>query len=197
MLDGSTLRAERPRICVVGDELVAGIGDPRGLGWTGRVVARTETELELLTLAIPGENTSDLSRRWSDEVRARWVPGGDNRLLIALGRADADQRGSLARSRLNLANMIDAALHEGLKVFIVGPPPLGEPSQRLADLSEAWQEVAARRNVAYVECYRPLVAHEQWLEDMAAGDGVHPGQNGYGLMAWLVLHSGWEAWLAS
>jgi hypothetical protein len=30
---------------------------------------------------------------------------------------------------------------------------------------------------------------------MAAGDGVHPGQAGYGLLAWLVLHNGWADWL--
>ena len=29
----------------------------------------------------------------------------------------------------------------------------------------------------------------------AAGDGDHPGQAGYGLIAWLVLHGGWGAWL--
>ena len=28
-----------------------------------------------------------------------------------------------------------------------------------------------------------------------AGDGVLPGQAGYGLMAWLVLHTGWHGWL--
>jgi lysophospholipase L1-like esterase len=46
-----------------------------------------------------------------------------------------------------------------------------------------------------VDCYAPLVSHEDWLTDLAAGDGVHPGQAGYGLMAWLVLHGGWHAWL--
>lgn len=32
------------RICVVGDELVAGVGDPKALGWVGRVTARTALE---------------------------------------------------------------------------------------------------------------------------------------------------------
>jgi acyl-CoA thioesterase-1 len=49
--------------------------------------------------------------------------------------------------------------------------------------------------VTYVETFAPLRAHEQWLSDLGAGDGVHPGQAGYGLMAWLVLHNGWHAWL--
>jgi acyl-CoA thioesterase-1 len=29
----------------------------------------------------------------------------------------------------------------------------------------------------------------------ASGDGIHPGQAGYGLIAWLVLHGGWDQWL--
>ncbi len=28
------------RICVVGDALVSGVGDPKALGWVGRVAAR-------------------------------------------------------------------------------------------------------------------------------------------------------------
>jgi hypothetical protein len=49
--------------------------------------------------------------------------------------------------------------------------------------------------VPFVDTYTPLAAHDQWLGDLAAGDGVLPGQAGYGLMAWLVLHTGWHAWL--
>ncbi|MGO3760822.1 MAG: GDSL-type esterase/lipase family protein, partial [Glutamicibacter arilaitensis] len=30
------------RITAIGDELLAGHGDPRGLGWFGRVMARTQ-----------------------------------------------------------------------------------------------------------------------------------------------------------
>jgi lysophospholipase L1-like esterase len=50
--------------------------------------------------------------------------------------------------------------------------------------------------VPYVDCYRPLNGHEQYRSDLgASGDGIHPGQAGYGLIAWLVLHGGWDRWL--
>jgi lysophospholipase L1-like esterase len=56
--------------------------------------------------------------------------------------------------------------------------------------------VCARRGVPYVDCYRPLNGHEQYRSDLgASGDGIHPGQAGYGLIAWLVLHGGWDRWL--
>ena len=47
----------------------------------------------------------------------------------------------------------------------------------------------------FVDCFTPLLGHAQWFADLGPGDGVHPGQAGYGLLAWLVLHSGWGAWL--
>jgi hypothetical protein len=35
------------------------------------------------------------------------------------------------------------------------------------------------------------------MADLAASpDRVHPGQAGYGLIAWLVLHNGWNDWLS-
>ncbi|WP_456846628.1 GDSL-type esterase/lipase family protein [Cellulomonas sp. P5_C6] len=186
------------RLAVVGDELVAGAGDPKGLGWVGRVTARTPTPdpLTVLTLAVPGETSTALGARWDEEVSRRFSPEADNRLVVALGRADVAAGLSLARSRLNLANILDVAEQRRIPAFVVGPPP-GETadSEKLADLSAAFADVATRRRVPFVDTYTPLAAHDQWLGDLAAGDGILPGQAGYGLMAWLVLHTGWHAWL--
>lgn len=186
------------RLVVVGDELAAGAGDARALGWVGRVAARTSTPTPptVLTLAVPGETTSGLSARWEDEVARRTAPDTDTRLVVALGRADAQAGLSLARSRLNLANVLDAAEQRRIPAFVVGPPPgAGVDPTTLADLSAAFGDVTTRRRVPYVDTFTPLVGHEQWLADLAAGDGSLPGQAGYGLMAWLVLHSHWNTWL--
>jgi len=190
---------EQPlRLAVVGDELVAGTGDPKGLGWVGRVAARTPTPepLTVLTLAVPGETSTDLGARWDAEVSRRLSPHADNRLVVALGRADIAAGLSLARSRLNLANVLDVADQRRIPAFVVGPPP-GAPheSDRLAELSAALGDVAARRRVPFVDMYSPLAAHDQWLADMATSPQHLPGQAGYGLMAWLVLHTGWRTWL--
>lgn len=186
------------RLAVVGDELVAGAGDPKGLGWVGRVTARTPTPdtLTVLTLAVPGETSTALGARWDEEVTRRLSPEADNRLVVALGRADVAAGLSLARSRLNLANILDVADQRRIPAFVVGPPPGGTAdADKLADLSAAYADVATRRRVPFVDMYTPLAAHDQWLGDLAAGDGILPGQAGYGLMAWLVLHTGWHAWL--
>ena len=113
------------RLVVIGDELVAGAGDPKALGWVGRVAARTAAPERLTTvaLAVPGETTTALGARWEDEVRRRLDPAADNRLVVGLGRADLGAGLSLARSRLNLANVLDVADQWKLPAFVVGPPP--------------------------------------------------------------------------
>lgn len=194
--------SEQPqrRVCVVGDDLVAGVGDARALGWVGRVAARTGTAegpFGVLPLGVPGEGTSGLLERWREETSRRWLPDGDNRLVVGLGGHDLDQGTTLARSRLNLANILDDALARRLRTFVVGPPPGPDPAahDRTRELAAAFTDVATRRGVPFVDCFAPLVAHDQWYADIAAGDGSHPGQVGYGLIAWLVLHGGWHEWL--
>lgn len=188
------------RVCVVGDELVAGVGDARALGWVGRVLARTETDAPLAAyqLAVPGETTTHLAARWGAEAARRFDSSAQNLLVIGLGAADLREGLSLARSRLNLANILDSARNQRIPALVVGPPPVpGVDPDGLASLSVAFADVATRRQVTYVETFAPLRQHDQWLSDVAAGADDHPGQAGYGLIAWLVLHNGWHDWVTA
>ncbi|MDQ4490514.1 GDSL-type esterase/lipase family protein [Sinomonas sp. ASV486] len=187
------------RIAAIGDELLAGNGDPRALGWLGRVLARTPREelvLESYVLAAPEEGTETLAVRWENEVMRRFGAGYENRLVIGLSGRDIEFGLSPARSRLNVANILDSAQQNSAEVFVVGPPPTLDPSQnrRLAELNTAFADVTTRRNYYYVDTFSPLLNHEQWRGDLAANAGT-PGQAGYGLIAWLVLHRGWFPWL--
>ncbi|MDO4258880.1 MAG: GDSL-type esterase/lipase family protein [Actinomycetaceae bacterium] len=191
------------RICVIGDELVAGVGDPRALGWVGRVIARSQFDTPplVMTLPIPGEPTAGLSARWEAEVRARLGNEGPRALVIGIGAADVTSGSTTARSRLNLANITDRATSLGIPSFVVGPPPLaGIDHTHLGELSAACKQVCERRSLPYVDTFTPLVAHDQWFEDMAASGAraengaTLPGQAGYALMSWVVLHQGWYEW---
>lgn len=189
---------ETTRIHFIGDELVAGYGDPRALGWAGRVMARTPRELDAMwtSLAVPGETTAQLADRWQEEVALRSSHTVPNRLVLGLGVADVLAGVSHARSRLSVANILDKAVSEHRACFVVGPPPLPcvDPDATAA-LSRAVAEVCHRRGTPFVDTFEPLRNHEQWMEDVTAAGGEHPGQAGYGLMAWLVLHRGWYEWL--
>jgi acyl-CoA thioesterase-1 len=187
------------RLVAIGDELLAGHGDPRGLGWFGRVLARTPVEqvqLEPYVLASPKETTEELAGRWLGEAQQRFDPDGANRVVVALSDADEEHGVSTARSRLNLANILDAATQLSLSAFVVGPPPTLDPerNQRIGQLSAAFGDVTTRRNHFYVDTFTPLQGHEQFRADLAAHRGI-PAQQGHGLLAWLVLHRGWYPWL--
>jgi acyl-CoA thioesterase I len=198
MTDGLGLRDVR--LVVVGDSFVAGVGDPKALGWVGRVVARSQSPDLALTpynLGVRGDSSADVLERWREESARRFAPGSEHRLVLGVGHGDVNQGLSTARSRLNLANVLDDAAAYNIPTLVVGPAPMLDSSfdERLRVVADAQADVCSRRGVPFVDCFEPLLRHEQWQSDLATGDGVHPGQAGYGLIAWLVLHQGWPDWL--
>ena len=194
---------EGPRdigLCFVGDGFVAGYGDPKALGWVSRVVGRTpalEVALSSYNLGVRGSSSADVMARWRSECPPRWEGRSERRLVVGVGAEDVAQGITTARSRLNLANVLDEASSTGIATFVVGPTPTldAEVNARLQVLAEAQADVCQRRGVPFVDCFGPLQGHDQWQSDLAAGDTVHPGQAGYGLIAWLVLNGGWHRWL--
>ena len=74
-------------------------------------------------LAAPNEGSDLLNERWFEEARRRFAPGADNRLVIAPSTFDIDLGLTSARSRLNLANMVDMASQNNIRVLVVGRLP--------------------------------------------------------------------------
>ncbi len=195
---------EGPRdlaIVFLGASLVAGVGDPKGQGWVTRVVGRTQhpdLELTAYNLGVRGDTSADVLQRWASEVPLRWAGRTERRVVLSVGTNDVASGITLARHRLNLANLLDDAASSGVGAFVVSPPPTAdaELNERLEVLVDAQADVCSRRGVPFVDCYAPLLGHDQWRSDLAASSVEnHPGQAGYGLIAWLVLHNGWADWL--
>jgi acyl-CoA thioesterase-1 len=188
------------RLVVIGDGFAAGVGDPKALGWVSRVVARSQSPELALTaynLGVRDDSSADVLVRWREESSRRFAPGAEHRLVLNMGFGDVSQGLSTARSRLNLANILDDAAAFSIPTLVVGPAPTLDPAfdVRLKVVADAQADVCARRSVPFVDCFEALLKHEQWQSDLSTGDGVHPGQAGYGLIAWLVLHQGWPDWL--
>ena len=176
------------------------MGDPKALGWVSRVVARTPhsgIDLASYNLGIRGQSSTDVLALWQKECEPRWAKANERRLVVSVGLNDIAQGLTTARSRLNLANILDDASSSAISSYVVGPAPTidAETNDRLQTLVDAQSDVCSRRGITYVDCFRPLLGHDQWHADLASGDGMHPGQAGYGLIAWLVLHAGWQSWL--
>ena len=187
-------------IAVVGGPLVAGHGDGRGLGWVGRVTARTLPslpDLKVYPLAVPAEDSAALHARTIAEAGLRFTAGGDNRLVLALGSGDLDTGRSVARARLDVANILDEALARKVTTFVLGPPPEhdSERNRGIAELNSSFADVAKRRGITYVDAFTPLLGHPVWQRELASSRDQMPAQEGYGLLAWLVLHRGWFPWL--
>ena len=82
---------------------------------------QTTASIAAYNLAAPNEGSEQLNARWFEEARRRFVPGADNRLIIAPSTFDIDLGLTSARSRLNLANIVDMASQNNIKVLVVGP----------------------------------------------------------------------------
>ena len=54
-------------VCFIGSSMTAGYGDPKGLGWVGRVVSRTQhpdLDLTAYNLGVRGDTTAGVMSRW-------------------------------------------------------------------------------------------------------------------------------------
>lgn len=184
------------RVCVFGDSLVAGVGDSSGLGWVGRVAARSrgsDTELTVYPLGVRGEPTEEVVVRIPLESSSRFARGDEHRIVISAGITDALRGLAPAQSA--------AALDFGLgsttvPTLVVGPPPLGDAAQtaRIAMVDEAFAAVCARRSVPYVSVFDRLLRRPTWRRAIAA-DGVHPDRTGYAMLSRIVFDGGWSTWL--
>ena len=188
------------RIVILGDETTTAIGDVKALGWVGRVIARTPVEdpiIDIYNVPSPGETRAGLLERWSLEVQRRFRPETQNRIVLALGNADASEGISVSRSRLNVATVIDEARRNDFSVLVVGPSPSFNKAlnYEIEHLATGYEDVCNRRNIPFVDFFHPLVDHEGFNVELEVSARNMPGQTGYGLMAWLVLNRGWYPWL--
>ncbi len=194
----------RVRLVALGDDMLAGVGDAKALGWLGRALARHndgQARVDAFTAARPLETTAQLADRWQADLE-RLIDQDpesrtEHRVVISLGAADIGAGVSLARSRLNLATVLDGLERYKFPTFVVGPAPSVDRGRTNAifELSGAFHDVCARRRIPYVDPVAALMDHEQYMGDLARSDRDMPSQVGYGLIAWLVLHSDFSAFL--
>ncbi|MFE2915840.1 GDSL-type esterase/lipase family protein [Kitasatospora indigofera] len=194
------------RICFVGDSLVAGVGDPDGLGWAGRLAARSFADglpSTRYNLGVRRETSADILGRWEEECARRLRDGTDPRVVFCFGVNDATHEDGRPRvapeeSAANLAAMLGRAAGRGWNTLVVSPPPVADAahSARTALLDERFALVCRAAGVPYVSVHRALSGNAVWLHEVTAGDGAHPGADGYREFAALVAPH-WDSWLGT
>jgi acyl-CoA thioesterase-1 len=193
------------RVLFFGDSFVAGVGDPTGRGWVGRVVAASfDAGLPLVAynLGVRRETSLEVAARWREEARPRLRAQASYGVVLGFGVNDTTAEDGRLRVEPDegaeaLGRVLDGAQELGLPAFVVGLPPACEPAQdvRVGALSAAFAVVAAARGVPFVDVFGSLCANAAWTAEAAAGDGAHPGAGGYAALARLVLAGGWLEWL--
>jgi acyl-CoA thioesterase I len=188
------------RIVIIGDDLVSAGGDPKGLGWVGRVIAKTQSDypkVDFYALPTPEITSAGLAEMWKSEAVKRFSEDTDNRLVISLNSNDINAGISMSRSRLNLANILDESATQGIKSFVISPIPSRNPQLNydIEHLAAGFEDVASRRSLPFVDAFRPLIDHQGFNDELKNSNFGQPGQLGHGLIAWLVLNQGWYRWL--
>ncbi|HEY7294529.1 MAG TPA: GDSL-type esterase/lipase family protein [Dehalococcoidia bacterium] len=189
------------RICFIGDSFVNGTGDPRCLGWSGRICAaarRAGHDLTYYNLGIRRDTSAGIRARWEDEAVRRLPPGVAAGLVFSFGTNDTTVEDGRRRvppdeSLANAAAILGGAARL-YPVLMVGPPPLADDEQngRTVALSREFAAVCEAAGVPYLPVVEALLTSPHWLREAAAGDGAHPGARGYAELAGLVQR--WPAW---
>jgi lysophospholipase L1-like esterase len=191
------------RLCAVGDSFVAGAGDPCALGWIGRLCAAARadgTDVTLYNLGIRRDTSADIAARWQTETARRLPAEHPARLVFAFGVNDCVVETGVRRLP-EAATVKNAALvlrHAAARAptLMVGPPPIADAdtNTRIAALDAALATLCARIGQPYVAVFDRLADDATWMTEAAAGDGAHPGADGYAALAAIVAAD--AAWTA-
>jgi acyl-CoA thioesterase I len=195
------------RICFFGDSMVNGTGDDACLGWVGRACAaarRGGRDVTCYNLGIRRDTSADVRARWRREAEARLPPDHDGRLVFSFGANDGcpgeDAGGVRVAPARALANA-EAILTEAMAwrpTLMVGPLPICDASVdgRTAELSRAFGSLCARLGIPYLAVFHLAASSDAWAREVAAGDGAHPNEAGYGLVAEAFIRwAPWRSWI--
>jgi len=84
------------RICFIGDSYVNGISDPEYLGWAGRVSVAARQKgynLTSYSLGVRRETSSDILKRWHQEVGLRFPSSCKPFVVFSFGANDTTREG--------------------------------------------------------------------------------------------------------
>ena len=203
------------RICFVGDSITQGTIDPDGLGWPGRLGNRERAaghDVTVYNLGVRADTAADIAGRWRAEAEARLPDAYPGALVFAFGVNDMAEEPETGlrvppERSCALAREIVAAARDWKPVLWVGPAPSDMACQpfsptpgiqyafdngRVAALSTAYAALAAELAVPYLDLYPRLADAPRWSAALDAGDGVHPGPDGYAMMAEII--GNWAPW---
>lgn len=174
-------------ICVLGDGIASGEGDPEHRGWAGQLVDSVRAghgPLNYYNLGIVGQNSEAVLGRLG-ELEPRMPLGADNRLILAFGLMDAvgvrDEDPLPAKTSWQNLTTLLKEVHGHYKPLLVGPPAVYDPAQnaRLKRINGGFRELCSRARVPYIDLFTSLQDDIQYRRELNQGDRLHPGLFGH------------------
>ncbi|WP_251152234.1 GDSL-type esterase/lipase family protein [Cellulosimicrobium sp. Marseille-Q4280] len=186
------------RVCFVGDSYVAGVGDETALGWVGRVAAVSAMRglpLTSYNLGVRRDTSADVAARVAGEVAPRLREATEPRVVVSFGVNDTVLDGGAPRlsvdETLAALDRVRVVVRDELDVplLVVGPVAVAdvEHDVRIGRLDDALAVETERLGIPYVPVFDATSRDEAWRHAVVAGDGYHPGANGYEILADLVV----------
>ncbi|MFN6567729.1 GDSL-type esterase/lipase family protein [Dendronalium sp. ChiSLP03b] len=199
------LHIPQARICFVGDSFVNGTGDPECLGWAGRICTKANKqgyEITYYNLGIRRDTSTDIEKRWFQEVSVRLPKEYYGRVVFSFGLNDTTVENGKTRvdfidSIRNTRKILSQA-KQIYPVLMVGPAPYAEQedsqrNKRTSDLSKQFALVCEDLDIPYLDVLPILEKSNIWIDEARANDGAHPKAGGYAEFARIVEN--WDAWL--
>jgi lysophospholipase L1-like esterase len=195
------------RICFFGDSMVNGTGDDACLGWVGRACAaarRDGRDVTCYNLGIRRDTSADVLARWRGEAEVRLPPEYDGRLVFSFGANDCcpgEENGGVRVAPARALANAEAILTEAIAwhpTLMVGPLPICDAAvdRRTADLSTGFASLCARLGIPYLAVFHLAASSEAWTREVAAGDGAHPNEAGYSVVAEAFKRwAPWRSWI--
>jgi len=186
------------RICFLGDSLVHGTKDEKGLGWVGRLGTSAIAQgfpVTFYNLGIRGDTSEGIKQRWENECALRLPDNCDSRVVLSCGVNDTAikngfRRVSFEDSRSNIREIVTQAKIK-YWLLMVSPPPVIDKAhnERIKALSQAFADESKLLGIPYIDVFSPLVTDKLYLREVSENDGAHPKQRGYGRMAEIISSS--------
>lgn len=173
-------------VCIIGDSMVAGLGDTTGRGWTGRLVEFATSRglsLHVTNLGVRGDTSRMIVDRW-DEVDRRLAAWPATVVVCEFGANDVTERDGTQRvdeagTLSALRSMVDRT--PAGRLLVVGPPPMEWPevNERTAIRSAAIGRVCVELGIPFVPTFDALTRNSVWTTSVADSDGAHPDSPGW------------------
>ncbi len=198
------------QIIVFGDSIVRGSADWKHGGWVQLLKAHTERTTDFYTtvynLGIGGDSSSDVLKRFEQELKPRSERSEKNIVMISVGANDSyyfegnEKKTNVSENQYqkNLKKLIAIARKYTKSVFFIGLLPVDnarmqfvpwdkkksysfENSRRYNELAK---EVCRKENVAFLDIFA-VFSKANYKKLLA--DGVHPNSAGHKKIFELVL----------